>query len=217
MAAQPSHAEPARARLYVIAPALADASALAAELAAMLDAADVAAVLLLLPEADERTRINRVKALAPVIQEKGAALILEGDELVGRTGADGAHLAGIEALAAALPGLKPQRIAGAGDISSRHDALQAAEMGADYVMFGEPDASGHRPSLEAVVERVAWWAELIELPCVAYAGSLEEVGALAAAGADFVALGEALFADPRGGAAAIADAAARLAQPEGVA
>jgi thiamine-phosphate pyrophosphorylase len=217
MATQPSRGEPARARLYVIAPALADASALAAELAAMLGAADVAAVLLRLPEADERTRINRVKALAPVIQENGAALILDGDALVGRTGADGAHLAGIEALKAALPGLKPQRIAGVGDISSRHDAMQAAEMGVDYVMFGEPDARGQRPSAEAVLERVAWWAELIELPCVAYAASLEEVGALAAAGADFVALGEALFADRRGGVAAIADAAARLSQPEGVA
>jgi thiamine-phosphate pyrophosphorylase len=211
MAGRPSKEEPARARLYVIAPAGADAQVLAVELAGMLAAADVAAVLVRFAEADERTLINRAKILAPAIQDKGAALLLDGHpELVARAGADGAHLAGIDALRAALPRLKPDRIAGAGELSTRHDAMLAAEAGADYVMFGEPRPHHRRPPFEAVVERVAWWAELFEVPCVGYADSLEEVGALAAAGADFVALGEALFADPRGPAAAIAEAAGRL-------
>ena len=65
-------------------------------------------------------------------------------------------------------------------------------------MFGEPDDEGTRPSFAAIVERVAWWAEVFEIPCVAYAGSIEEIEALCAAGADFVALGDAAFADPRG-------------------
>ena len=86
--------------------------------------------------------------------------------------------------------------------------MLAAESGADYVMFGEPDRAGRRPSFEAIHERVAWWTEVFEVPCVAYAAGLDEVNDLATA--EFVAVGEFVFTDSRGPAAAIADAAARL-------
>jgi thiamine-phosphate pyrophosphorylase len=95
--------------------------------------------------------------------------------------------------------------------------MLAAEAGADYVMFGEPDTTGRRPSFDAVVERVAWWAELFEIPCVGFAASLDEVKPLVAAGADFVAIGDCIFADARGDAAAVAEAARRLAVAETVA
>jgi thiamine-phosphate pyrophosphorylase len=91
--------------------------------------------------------------------------------------------------------------------------MVAAEAGADYVMFGEPDAAGRRPSLEAIADRVAWWAELFEVPCVGFAASLEEVEPLAAAGADFVAM-DCVFADAASTAASVADAAQRLARVE---
>ncbi len=68
--------------------------------------------------------------------------------------------------------------------------MTAAEAGADYVMFGEPDESGKRPGIDSVTERVTWWAELFEIPCVAYAAQLKEVEQLIVAGADFVALGD---------------------------
>ena len=70
--------------------------------------------------------------------------------------------------------------------------MAAGEAGADYVMFGEP-ARGVAPPLEATLERVGWWAEIFQTPCVAYAASLDDVAALAAAGADFIALGEAVW------------------------
>ena len=38
--------------------------------------------------------------------------------------------------------LKPERIVGVGGLATRHDAMLAAEQGADYVMFGEPDQVG---------------------------------------------------------------------------
>jgi thiamine-phosphate pyrophosphorylase len=117
----------------------------------------------------------------------------------------------------ALAMLKPARIAGCGRLASRHDAMVVAEAGADYVMFGEPDATGHRPAFDAVAERVAWWAELFEVPCVGFAASLDELEPLVAAGADFIALGDCIFADARGGATALAEAARRLAAAESVA
>ena len=55
-------------------------------------------------------------------------MLLDGrPDLVARAGADGAHLTGIEAFQAAVPALKPDRIAGCGGIHSRHDAMLAAE------------------------------------------------------------------------------------------
>ena len=64
----------------------------------------------------------------------------------------------------------------------------------------------------ALLDRVAWWAEIFYTPCVAFARSLEEVGPLVAAGADFVMLGDCVWSDPRGPAAAVADARRAIAE-----
>lgn len=202
-------------RLYLVAPAAADIGALKLDLLAALDNADIAAVLLRLPDDDDRALTNRVKALAPAVQNFGAAVILDGHyRLAARGGADGAHLAGIDAFEDAASSLKPDRIAGIGGLTTRHDAMLAAEGGADYVMFGEPDESGARPALDAIVDRVSWWAEVFEAPCVAYAANPDEVATLAQAGADFIAVGDFIFSDPRGVAQAISEVATSLRQPE---
>ena len=133
-------------------------------------------------------------------------------ELVARAGADGAHLTGIEAMEEALPTLKPDRIAGVGGLATRHDSMAAGEAGADYVLFGEPDAKGQRPSIEAINERLQWWAELFEPPCIGFAASREEAYEFAAAGADFVLVGDFIWADPRGPAAALSEAAQIIKQ-----
>jgi thiamine-phosphate pyrophosphorylase len=207
-------------RLYLVTPLLGDTAPFVGPLTAALEAGDIAAVLLRLEDADERTLINRAKAVAAIVQRREIALLLDGrPELVARAGADGAHLTGIEALDAALPLLKPDRIAGAGGLASRHDAMVAGERGADYVMFGEPSSfssphvgersvgAGRRPSLDAVVERLAWWAELFQPPCIGYAAHLEEVGPLAQTQADFIALGDWVWTHAQGPAAAVAAAA----------
>jgi thiamine-phosphate pyrophosphorylase len=204
-------------RLYLVSPQIADAAAFAHILADALAGADVAAILVRLAATDERGLINLGKKLAPLIQDTGAAFLLaDHPDVVARMGADGAHLTGIDAFSAARAALPPERIAGCGGLATRHDAMLAAEGGADYVLFGEPDQAGHRPSPDAVVERVTWWAEIFEPPCVGYAATLAEVGALAAAGADFVAVGDCIFEDSRGPAAALAEAAQCLALPEAV-
>jgi thiamine-phosphate pyrophosphorylase len=193
-------------RLYLATPDVDDPSSLLASLPGLLAGADVAAVLVRLKPTDQRTMISRVKALAPAIQGSGAAVLLDGHvELVARAGADGAHMTGIEALEDALPTLKPDRIAGVGGLTTRHDSMAAGELDADYVLFGEPDARGQRPSAEAIAERLQWWAELFEPPCVGFATSREEAYEFAAAGADFVLVGDFIWADPRGAAAALMD------------
>jgi thiamine-phosphate pyrophosphorylase len=212
LATKPPPPRPAP-RLYLATPVVDDTTALASALPELLAAADVAAVLVRLRETDQRTMISRVKALAPVIQNAGAALLIDGHaDLVARGGADGAHLTGIAAMEDAMPSLKPDRIVGVGGLSTRHDSMAAGEAGADYVLFGEPDAEGQRPSAEAIAERLGWWDELFEPPCVGFAISREEAQQFAAAGADFVLVGDFIWADPRGAKAALTEVGETIAR-----
>src|SRR5512143_3552012 len=100
-------------RLYLATPPLGDGTGFDDRLSEALGAADVAAVLLRLVPADDRSLIKRIKALAPLVQERGAALLLDGHaEIAARAGADGAHVGGIDAVKEALAALKPERIVG---------------------------------------------------------------------------------------------------------
>lgn len=212
MPPKPSPAPPAP-RIYLATPPLTDAAALATQLAALLAAADVAAVLVRLAEANERSKINRVKAIAATVQDAGAALLLDGHvSLVARSGADGAHVGSIADLDDALDQLKPDRIVGVGGLHSRHDSMVAGEAGADYLLFGEIDAAGERPSPDTIAERLEWWAEVFEPPCVGYAQTIDEVELFAATGADFIMVGDAVWSDARGPQAALADVVQRLGQ-----
>ena len=109
-------------------------------------------------------------------------------EIVARAGADGAHLTGIDDFNAALATLKPERIAGCGGLATRHDAMLAAEAGADYVMFGEPDADG-RPAVASTPCSSAsrGGRRCSKSPASAMPQNLDEIAPLAEAGADFVA------------------------------
>ncbi|BAT60046.1 thiamine-phosphate pyrophosphorylase [Variibacter gotjawalensis] len=199
-------------RLYLVTPTVEDAAAFTRPLEAALKAGDVAAVLLRVSGADERADTNIVKALAGIVQAAGVALLVDGKPLVAqRGGADGAHLPSYDEFAAAQQSLQPARIAGVGGLASRDEAMRAAEDGADYVMFGEPDLNGEVPALDASCERVAWWSEVFEVPCVAYAPNAEAVAPLAAAGPEFIALGPFIWDHADGPAAAIRDAATVIA------
>jgi len=213
---------PAAKRLYLITPRLQPASLLADDLVQAFNAADVAAVLMRLTKADDAILIEQIRRVAPIVQEHGVALLLDGrPDLVVACNADGAHLTGAEALRAALAILKPSTaqsnlIAGVGGLTSRHDAMVAGEAGSDYLMFGEPDDGGLRPSPLAILERVRWWTELFEVPAVAYAAALDEIDSLSHTAVEFVAVDDAIWNDARGIEVAIRDATDRLKNPEPV-
>jgi thiamine-phosphate pyrophosphorylase len=210
---QPAENKRPAPRLYLVTPVIEDAAAFAGTLRDAVAAADIAAVLLRLKPAGERDLINRVKILAPLVQGKDIALLLDGHaEIAAKASADGAHLTGVDAFRAAVEGLRPARIAGCGGLDSRDDAMLAGEQGADYVMFGDIIGEQRRSSFAAVLERVEWWADLFQIPCVGFAANPLEVQPLSAAGADFVAIGHG-WDDPRGAAATVAEAS-RLLTPE---
>jgi thiamine-phosphate pyrophosphorylase len=178
-------------RLYLITPPLLDA-AVVASFEAALGAGDIACMLFT-GSAVEGAIVRR---FAPIAQRRGVACLVSDAQLAAATDCDGMHIDGVgPALEAALVAMKPQRIVGVGGIDSRHDAMSAGEAGVDYVMFGRPR---EQRDFAEIRERTAWWAEIFNLPCVAYAQSLDEIAELARAGADFVALCDAIWDDPRG-------------------
>src|SRR4051812_22724664 len=197
------------ARLYLLTPLITDPQAFAPRLAHACGAGEVAAVLLRFGAADERTLVKQVKTLAPAAQEHGAAALVavagEGDlaTIAARGAADGVHLGpGPRDLRSLRERLK-DRILGAGGLRSKDEAMAMGEAGADYLLFGEPRPDGSLPPLEAVEERAAWWAEIFETPCVAFAPTLEAVARLARTRAEFVALGDAVWNHAAGPAAAV--------------
>lgn len=193
------------ARLYLATPPLAEARDFLPQLTSALSAGEVASLLIRLAGDDPRKNEEIVRALAPVAQNKGVAVLVENSATVAlRAQADGAHIFGAgEELVEAAKKLSPKYIVGAGDLPTRDDAMRAGEIGVDYVLFESDDP-------DALIERVGWWAELFNIPCVARAKTLAEIAPLAKAGADFVMLDDAVWSDPRGPAAAVADARAAL-------
>jgi len=195
-----------RTSLYLVTPPLsaAGAGAFGRIFAEALEAAPAACALVRLAPGSEPHAEAIVAPLLRPAMHAGAALLIENDaRLADRLGVDGVHVAGAgENLSAAIERLKPDRIVGAGALNTRDEAMAAGEMGADYVMFGEPQEGMRAMSPASLAERVAWWAEIFETPCVAYAETLEQASELAGAGADFVAVGQAVWgaASPAGAA-----------------
>lgn len=207
-------ADDAACRLYLITPPGLDGAAaldtFAERLAAALEAGDVACVLLRAAGLDERTALTAALKLAPLAQERGVAFLVEDRPDVAReAGADGVHVnAGGAPVARVRETIGPEAIVGVGCGLSRHAAMEAAEAGADYVAFAGPEAD--------LAELLAWWQATMTPPCVAQDGvTLENAVWLARAGADFLALGDAVWQHPDGAAAAIKALATRLAEAAG--
>lgn len=177
-------------RLYVVAAAGTDPQALAAVLAA----ADVAA-LLIAPGADGGLTAASARPLVELAQPRGIAALIQNDAGLARAlRADGVHLTWSRDIVArygeARDVLGTRYIVGADSGRYRHDAMTLGEAGADYIGFGIPPHVEDRVSAaERRLELIAWWSEIFELPCVAFdVDTVEDAGALAAAGADFVAV-----------------------------
>jgi len=183
---------PARCQLYLAA-APAFPSDFAARLAAVLDAAPVACLRLpALPEAAEFLRLA---------QARDIAALLDGNaELAQRLGADGVHLTDGADFTAARRLLGDQAIVGVHCGNSRHAAMLAADAGADYV------------AVDADLELVAWWAEVMVVPVVVELGDdIARAAEFADAGADFVAIGEILWREPENAPATAKRLAAAIA------
>ena len=193
-------------RLYLVTPKAFEPAAFADQLAAALDAGDIACVRLDL-DADDAGIRHASEHLVPVCQAQDAAFLLAGrPHLVADTGADGTHVDGpIDGLRESLPG---DSILGAGCGLSRHDALVAGDLEADYISFGPAG-----PEAESIV---GWWNQMVVVPSVME--GVEDIEAAARAieaGADFLALGGTVWDHEGGPARAIGAFDAVVAKTRG--
>ncbi len=203
--------------LFLFTPVIERADDFAPLLDAVFGAADVASVFFRLASIGESDAARLASRLAPLAQGAGTAALFADPRIAARANADGVHLSGqgealLSSLEDAISSMKPQRIVGAGGTRTRHDAMSAGELDVDYMCFGDPAPDDWTPDIGLIVERVEWWSKIFNVPCVGFAATLEHVEPIVLAGADFVALGDALWADSRGPAVAAAEAADIIAR-----
>lgn len=173
-----------------------------------LEGGPVAAFQLRLKDVDDATVLREAERLIPICAAHEVAFILNDRmDLAQACGADGVHLGqedGDPREARALLG--PSAQIGVTCHDSRHLAMEAGEAGADYVAFGAffPTTTKeaiHHPDPSIL----GWWSTVFEIPCVAIGGiTPENAPSLVEAGADFLAVCNAVWSHPEGPRAAVA-------------
>ncbi len=203
-------------RLYLITPpVIDDLAAFGHALAAALDAGDVAALQVRLKDAPEGVIAALVDLVTPICHGRDVAVILNDDPVLARKlGCDGVHVGQSDmSLKEARKVMGEGAMIGVTCHDSRHLAMEAAEGGADYVAFGAfyPTSTKDAPT-RAEPEILTIWQETMQVPCVAIGGiTADNAGALAQAGADFVAVSAGVWAWPEGPAAAVKAITAAIA------
>jgi len=205
-------------RLYLVTPPAINLHPFADQLAAALDAGDVACVQLRLKDVADDVLKRAIDALRPVVQRRGVAfLINDRPDLAVAHGCDGAHVGQDDMAAKSARKLLGDLTLGVTCHNSRELAFTAGEDGADYVAFGAffPTTTKDAP-IRADADILTWWSELMELPCVAIGGiTAENCAPLVRAGADFLAVVGAVWNHPNGPAAGVQamNAAIKAASP----
>lgn len=192
-------------RLYLITPPILPAK-FEDQLAAALDAGDVAAVQLRLKDVPDDVVLKTIERLRPIVQSRDVAFLLnDRPDLAVKSGCDGAHVGQTD-----MPIKDARKILG--DLTmgvtchnSRHLAMEAGEAGADYVAFGAFFATTTKePPEMAEIETLKLWAETMEIPCVAIGGiTAENCAPLVKAGAEFLAVVGAVWNHADGPAAGV--------------
>jgi thiamine-phosphate pyrophosphorylase len=202
-------------QLYLITPPQLDVAAFSVDLKRAFDGGPVAALQLRLKGVADSDILRAAEALLPICHAADCAFILnDRADLAKHVGADGVHLGqgdGDVRSARALLGADAQ--IGVTCHGSRHLAMEAGEAGADYVAFGAfyPTQTKVPPSM-ADIELLRWWAQMMEVPCVAIGGiTPDNAQPLIEAGADFLAMSHSVWGHAKGPKAAVADFAALLA------
>ena len=199
----------ASCRLYLITPAALEPRAFARELAATLDAGDVACLQLRLKGASDDAVLRAAALLMPICARRDVAfLVNDRPDLAERAGADGVHIGQEDAsYAEARRLLGADKIVGVTCHASRDLATDAAQAGADYVAFGAFFPTGTKEAkARADPELLRWWSEIMTVPCVAIGGiTVENCAPLVAAGADFLAVMSGVWNYAKGPAQAVKD------------
>lgn len=187
-------------RLYLVTPPLSDGADFAGALDAALSAASAACVRLRFAAADEELIRRVADPLREVCHGHDVALVATDHfRLVRSLGLDGVHLENPRiSIRDAREALGPDAIVGGFAGASRHQGMNLAEAGADYVSFGPVTKSALGDGEIADPELFEWWSEMITTPVVAEGGVTLALAAALAPHADFIAGGAAVWSHPGG-------------------
>lgn len=201
------------ARFYLVTPPVLALEAFTDTLATLLDSEAIVCVRLGLAGASEEALMRAADTLRPVCHARDVPLVLTDHfRLVQPLGLDGVHLSdGPRQVKAARKALGADAIVGAHARASRHDGMNAAELGADYVSFGPVAPSSLGDGTLAERDLFAWWSEMIEIPVVGEGGFSPDLAGTLAGELDFVALGDELWQHADNPAAALLSFARALA------
>ena len=189
-----------RPQLYLVTPPVFDAQVFPARLAAVLDGVEVACLRLALAGRDIDAIARAADALRVVAHARDVALVIETHALlVPKLGLDGVHLTdGARNIRKLRKDLGPDAIIGAACGITRHEGINAAEAGADYVAFGPVGATTLGDGSHTDAELFDWWSEMIEVPVVAEGALTADLVARLGPVTDFFAFGDEIWsaADP---------------------
>lgn len=185
-----------RPQIYLIAPPALDLDTFPDRLARLLDAEAVACLRFGLAGADADAIGRAADALRAVAHDRDVAVVVETHvRIAERHGLDGVHLTdGARSVREARKALGPDAIVGAFCGTTRHEGMNAAEAGADYVAFGPAGESLLGTGARAEAGLFAWWSEMIEVPVVAEGGLTPALVAELAPLTDFLGIGPELWA-----------------------
>lgn len=198
---------PNRCRIVLVAPPAGPDTA--ARLEAALTGGDVASLIVPNYGADEASFQDHAERLTRIAQAANVATVIAGEPRIAtRVQADGMHLEGrVDDLSAAIAKYQSKMMVGCGNIKTRDDAMALGEAEPDYVFFGKFGYDNKPEPHPRNLSLGAWWSEMMQIPCIVLAGAdAASVVDVAKTGADFVALGAAVFAEGKDPARMVAEA-----------
>ncbi len=188
-------ADPERPQIYLVTPPDFELSTFPDRLASVMDSQNIACVRLAMATADEDRISRAADALREVTHARDVALVIEAHvAMVEKLGLDGVHLTdGARSVRNVRKTLGGDAIVGAFCGVSKHDGMNAAESGADYVAFGSAGGTSLGDGSQADPAIFEWWSEMIEVPIVAEGALSVDVVRDLAPHTDYFAIGEEIW------------------------
>jgi thiamine-phosphate pyrophosphorylase len=187
-----------RPQITLVTPPVLDIATFPDLIARLMDQVDIACLRLSLATRDEDMIARAADACREVAHARDIAVVIDRHVMmVERLGLDGVHLAdGARSVRKVRKDLGADAIVGAFCGITRHDGMNAAEAGADYVSFGPLGATPLGDGSQVDFDLFQWWSDVIEVPVIAEGALtvalIEKFGPVA----DFFAIGDEIWGQP---------------------
>ena len=184
-----------RAQITLITPPAFDLDIFPDQLAAVLDGYDIACLRLSLARKDEDLIARAADTCRMVAHARDVAIVIDTHVMmVERLGLDGVHLTdGARQVRKIRETLGADAIVGAFCGITRHDGMNAAEAGADYVAFGPAGATALGNGDKIDFDLIEWWSQVIEVPVITEGALTTDLIAQFGPVTDFFGIGEEIW------------------------